>query len=125
MAGLKDVLTPEKMLELLTPPNKMSLSKIGVKYHVSRQRIHQIYHEYRRYYPDMFRPPREPEKSEIENLLKKNITLTEIADNFGISVARLKKIMSRYGIKKYLLKICLPQNALKICILSKKRQMRK
>lgn len=113
MAGLKKVLTPQKMLELLSPPYKMNFSKIGMKYNVSRQRIHQIYKEYKRQYPEMFKLPQEPSKEEIEGLLKKNVPLSKIAATFDISVGRLKKLMFKYGLKKTFIKDVLTTECLK------------
>lgn len=113
MGGIKDSLTPEKMIELLSS-HRMNLSKIAKQYKVSRQRIWQIFQDYKANYPELFSNiRREPNKEEIEELLAKHVPLFKIAEKFRISGTHLKKIMDRYGLKKMYIKDILTPECLR------------
>lgn len=102
--SLKDVLSAEKLAELLNLPKKKSLAAIGAEYHVSRQRIHQLYREYVRQRPELFPSRKVPAAEEIRDLLAANAPLSKIAKKYSLSVGKLKKYMNAYGLKKEYLK---------------------
>jgi|LSQX01.2.fsa_nt_gb uncharacterized protein YjcR len=98
--SLKKKISPEKMAEMVNPPNSMPLSKIGSMYNVSRQRVHQVLKEYRQLEPNLFIKPKDPSKEEIQDLLDKNISLTAIANQFNVSVNKIRKLMEKYSLKR-------------------------
>lgn len=101
---LKQRLTPEKLANLVNPPNNVSLSKIGQQFKTTRQRVHQILRDYKQEHPDLFLKKKDPQKEEIKEFLSQNMPLFRIARHFDISTNRLKKLMVKYGVEKAYLK---------------------
>lgn len=110
--GLKKRLSPEKLADYVNPPRELSFSKIGRKYGVSRQRVHQIYNEYRSKWPELFITKRDPTKEELEALLKKHTTFRAMAEELGVTTGRLKRYLQTYGLKKPFLKDLLTKEVL-------------
>lgn len=112
MKGLKHKLMPQELRRLLD--RNLSLSKIAQMYGVTRQRMHQVYCEYKELYPELFSEAKSlPSKEEIEGYLARNMPLSKIAQSFGISQSRLRKLMQKYSLKKELIKDRLTADELK------------
>ena len=103
---LKDRLNPKRLASLVNPPTGLTFAEIGRSYDVTRQRIHQLYKEYKELYPDLFIEKEEkvPKKEHIEKMLAQNISLTKMSKEFDITQNKLKKVMNLYGLKKVYLK---------------------
>lgn len=110
--SIKKVLTPEVFAKLANPPKRMSFSEIAKMYKVSRQRIYQIYNEYKSQYPDLFYEPPKPNREQIEEFLCNNWSLSQIAAYYEITPGTLKKYMEKYNIRKQFLKEILTRDLL-------------
>jgi predicted DNA-binding protein YlxM (UPF0122 family) len=110
--SVKKELTPEILAELTNPPKEMSLSVVARKYRVTRQRIYQLYKEYKEENPGLFYEPPKMNSAEIQMFLNQNKTLTEIADYYEITTGTLKKFMKKNNLKKSYIKDMLTRDVL-------------
>jgi predicted DNA-binding protein YlxM (UPF0122 family) len=110
--SIKKELTLEKLAELTNPPIRMSLSVVARKYRVTRQRIYQLYKEYKEENPGLFYEPPKMNPSEIQKFLNQNMTMTEIADYYEVTTGTLKKFMRKNNLKKCYIKDVLTKEIL-------------
>lgn len=110
--GLKKTLTPSVLASYINPPMNLSFSEIGTKHDVSRQRVHQLYKEYKKNHPDLFVEKTVPGKAELESLLTSCPTLKEVAEKLDMTVNKLKRLMKRYDLKKQFVKEALSHDVL-------------
>ena len=110
--GLKEALTPEQLAEYVNPPINYSFSKIGNLHGVSRQRIHQLYKEYKESYSDLFMEKMEPSQAELAELLERFTTLKEVAEHLSVTTNRLKRMLKQHGLKKTFVKEALSEEVL-------------
>lgn len=108
--NIKESLTPEKMSILLIKEKK-TFADIGRIYNTSRQRIHQIYNEYKTLdlqkseEKQLFKDfKRIPTKEEIQKKIEEHYTYSQLCNEYNISFLKLKKILNGYKLEKKFIK---------------------
>lgn len=110
--SLKQKLSPREMAAMVNPPNRTPLSKIALKYNVSRQRVHQVLQEYRKVKPELFKNIEKPTREQIKKKIEKNEALIDIAKHLNITLGQLRKLMDEYEIEKKTIKDTLTKERL-------------
>jgi len=110
--SLKKQLPPQVLAEMVNPPQCRSFGSIAREFGKSRQRVHQIYKEYKEKYPELFKEKEIPEGEVIKEALDRGDSYTKIMQDFNLTTTELKKILEKHGLKKKLVKDILTKERL-------------
>lgn len=118
---MQNEITKEYFKEYYESHNQtLNLAAIGKELGVTRQRVHQIYSDFKlqdEEFAAFFNRPI-PE-IELKDLLSQNKTIRQIALNFGVSVSIIKARMKKYEIERVYYKTLLTEESLRDMYLTK------